>query len=611
MAAPNSLTARALAGRGSVMLAAPTAAVILIPYATVPLPGARLAFVVQAAAILGVVAATVILGVARPGWPARLAGVPRVLSVGVACWALAATSAALAAVVRGNEPALAAGQLLALGLLPLGAVAAAALRVDRAATAFAAGLAGATLVACGIHMVGLVNSLVHRQTVLRLYLPNDVAPVHVVMLGVLIVLAAALSGALALRLAVPAVALIALYILGSGVRSLWVVVPAAVAVLAVVSGALRLLVRPRALGAIAAIIAAACAVALAFHAWVTLDRPTVLAGPLFAAPTWQLPADPAAAVAVGTGDDGQAVLRWTRGSRGERPIPLTRAFPVEPETAYLLAVEVEGTGHGGGRVFVVWAGENGASAERYGYLLQNAGSGRGRQRLVTAGVSPAGARTAYIAVALRDGATSSWAMYDLRVSRLGSPVLATFYAQLTFMGQRVGSLVGLADPTGQNLEGISGRLGETRFLLQQVRDAGPGQKLVGAGLGARYPMKLRNGQDAHYIHNFYAFLLYKTGIIGTALVLAAMSLWIGFTFVAARRSRDPWRRAFLWAVFSAWIGYAVWSLACPEILDFRMAPIWGFVIAVTGMTAREEREAQAAAAEAGNEPPSGADDRDE
>ena len=269
---------------------------------------------------------------------------------------------------------------------------------------------------------------------------------------------------------------------------------------------------------------------------------------------------------------------------------VTASFAVEPDTAYLLAVELRGEGFRGGRVFVVWADEYGDGSEDLGYLLQNAEPGRGRQKLVQVGISPAAARTAYVAVALRDGATSLWTMHDLRFRRLGSPVLAVLYAQATFMGQRMGSLAGFADPTGQNLEGISERFGETQFLLEQVRDAGPAQKLFGAGLGARYTRKLRDGQDAHYIHNFYAFLLYKTGIVGTVLVLAAMSLWIGFTFVAARRSRDPWRRAFLWAVFSAWIGYAVWSLACPEILNFRMAPLWGFVIAVTGQTDREERE---------------------
>ena len=58
------------------------------------------------------------------------------------------------------------------------------------------------------------------------------------------------------------------------------------------------------------------------------------------------------------------------------------------------------------------------------------------------------------------------------------------------------------------------------------------------------------------------------------------------------RERDPWRRASLWAVFEAWIGFAVWSLACPETLAFRVAPPWGFVFAVTGHTDREEREAR-------------------
>ena len=579
------------ANRDAATLAATTAAVILIPYATIPIPGMRSAFVAQATASLLVVLAVLVLGMSRAGWLRQLTALPSALLLGVGAWALAAAISLVSALARGNEPMLIAGQLLALGLLPLGAVAAATLRTDKAATAFAAGFVGATLLACTVHLGGLVNSVLHRQTVLRLYLPNDVAPVHVVMLSVLITLAWALSGAVPLRFALPAVALIAFYIFGAGVRSLWLVAPAAVAVFVVVSGALRRLLRPRVLLGTVGLLGAALVVFFGVNAWITTDRPTILPGALFGPPLWRIPQDPAAAVSVGADGDGRKVLRWTRGSLGERPIPLTGAFPVEPDTAYLLAVELQGEGFRGGRVFVVWANEKGDAPEELGYILQNSEPGRGRQKLVQVGISPAGARTAYVAVALRDGATSSWTMYDLRFRRLGSPMLAVLYAQAMFMGQRIGSLAGFADPTGQNLEGISERFGETRFLLQQVRDAGLVQKLFGAGLGARYARKLRDGQDAHYIHNFYAFLLYKAGIVGTVLVLAAMSLWIGFTFFAARRAKDPWRRAFLWAAFSGWIGYAVWSMACPEILDFRMAPLWGFLIAVTGQTDREEREA--------------------
>ena len=596
MAILTSLAALFRSDRGAATIGMATAAVILIPYATIPLPGSRVAFVVQAGAILAVVLAVLVSATLRTGWIERLAEQPRVLSLGVAAWALAAAIALGSALARGNAPVLIAGQLLGLGLLPLGWVAAAALRTDKAVTAFAAGFAGATSLACLIHLGSLASSLAHRQTVLRLYLANDVAPVHVVMLAVLLTLAGAVSGALRLRYALPAVALIGFYIFGSGVRSLWLVVPAAVGVFALASGALRLLLRPRILLGAAVLAVGALAFVFGLNAWITTDRPTILPGKLFEAPLWTLPDDPVAAVSVGTAENGQRVLRWQRGSFGERPVRLTASFPVEPDTAYLLAVELAGEGSRGGRVFEVWADASGDAPEELCNMLQNAEPGRGRQKLVRVGISPLGARTAYVAVALRDGAMSSWTMYDLRFRRLGSPTLAVLYAQATFMGQRIGSLAGFADPTGQNLEGISERFGETRFLLQQVQDAGLGQKLLGAGLGARYPMKLRDGQDAHYIHNFYAFLLYKTGIVGTVLVLAALSLWIGFTFVAARRARDPWRRAFLWAVFSAWIGYAVWSLACPEILNFRMAPLWGFVIAVTGHTDREEREAQEAAA---------------
>ena len=186
-------------------------------------------------------------------------------------------------------------------------------------------------------------------------------------------------------------------------------------------------------------------------------------------------------------------------------------------------------------------------------------------------------------------------MRRISVEELGHPILAILHRQRAFWFARVGSLFRLRPGDWAAERSFKERSSETARLIELFRGAPLSAKVVGHGLGARFDFKSRWGDRPNYIHNFYAFLLYKTGIIGTVLVLAAMSLWIGFTFVAARRARDPWRRAFLWAVFSAWIGYAVWSLACPEILDFRMAPLWGFVIAVTGHTDREEREAQAAA----------------
>ena len=47
---------------------------------------------------------------------------------------------------------------------------------------------------------------------------------------------------------------------------------------------------------------------------------------------------------------------------------------------------------------------------------------------------------------------------------------------------------------------------------------------------------------------------------------------------AARCGPGP-TRSFLAAATSAWIGYSVWSVTSPEILDFSMAPLWGLLVA--------------------------------
>ena len=35
------------------------------------------------------------------------------------------------------------------------------------------------------------------------------------------------------------------------------------------------------------------------------------------------------------------------------------------------------------------------------------------------------------------------------------------------------------------------------------------------------------------------------------------------------------------ACTAVWVGYSVWAAAAPEILDFRLAPLWGFLLALT------------------------------
>jgi O-antigen ligase len=87
--------------------------------------------------------------------------------------------------------------------------------------------------------------------------------------------------------------------------------------------------------------------------------------------------------------------------------------------------------------------------------------------------------------------------------------------------------------------------------------------------------------DVNYIHNLYLFLLFKLGLIGTVAVLAALALWIGWAIRSTLRLPHGERRAFLAATAAIWIGYCVWALTSPELIDFSMAPLFGLLVAAS------------------------------
>ena len=114
-------------------------------------------------------------------------------------------------------------------------------------------------------------------------------------------------------------------------------------------------------------------------------------------------------------------------------------------------------------------------------------------------------------------------------------------------------------------------------------------RLFGHGLGATILLDVDgfdnrghwvHYDDVNYIHNWYLFLLFKLGILGSILVVGSLVGWIVWTVGGVLRADNPGMRAFPAASAAAWIVYAVWSLTSPEILDFRMAPLWGWLLVV-------------------------------
>lgn len=145
--------------------------------------------------------------------------------------------------------------------------------------------------------------------------------------------------------------------------------------------------------------------------------------------------------------------------------------------------------------------------------------------------------------------------------------------------------------------GVLYRLRELRSVQSEWRRASPLQVLAGQGLGAMFEFEnytwTPDGRQvtvpkASYIHNFYLFLAFKLGVAGAAAFagLLLLAFWILESAIRARREGGAtWLLA---GVGAAWGAFLVWGLTSPEIYNFRVAPLWGAVIAACWMEIRSE-----------------------
>jgi len=558
-----------------------TAAIVAIPFATITLPP-RSALITQAILILAVTLLLFASALRRGDLCSSVRGVPLTLKIATILWALATVIAGVVGLLLRNDSQALAGQALSMGLLPLGALAMTSMRVRDGAHAFATGIVGIGLVASLAHFGHWSWAFFQGQVLYRFYFHNNISLAAPSLLALLAALAMTSHGRASRRLGTSTAVILLGFIAGSGTRSLWAVtIPTLF--LFVVSWRPRHWIRNRkGLQLAGGCVAAMALVAGGIGVFLGAERENVVPAREPVPPFWRasrgvefLPEPDAA---------GGRILVWS--PQDDFPIVVTDSFPVRGSQAYLLKAWLRSPSRGEARIFVNWETSKGVSDS----LILRVGPSSEWIVAEQAGVSPPGSLRARIAVSLKHGKTGPWQLRSISLERLGLPIAATVHHQWSYWKSRLFSLERLDPRTWAKERSFRERSGETMFLIRAFAQAPLLEMTFGHGLGARFAYKTRWDSNPNYIHNFYAFLLYKTGIVGTVLVLAAMSLWIGFTFFAARRARGPWRRAFLWAVFSAWIGYAVWSLACPEILDFRMAPLWGFVIAVSGLTDREERE---------------------
>ena len=547
------------------------ASIVLAPYATVGL-AERAGMYAQAAILLGV--CTLGLGIGVVGRRSRHAAraVPRPVLAALILYGGTAAVASAVGVAAGNPFPLVAGQVLSMGLLPLGAAAGFAL--GGGWRGLRAGLVGGGATAAALHLAHWLWSAAHWVFVPRLYLSHyAVSVTGISLLALLLALSAWGRDAASGRLAFVASALMGLYVLGSGTRSLW---------LATALGLCVYVVTGRVTPAVARRVALPAAVTLGVAllcggsavAWWRLDRPNL--APPFSVPENRLEGDAPGRADLGgaTGETG-----WIQ-EPGEAPFWLSAPRPVEPGS-FRVRAEIRGEGVGSGGLRFLWL-------DRAGRVIVStrlqAAPGRGWVDVEAAACVPPEVAVVRLMSLASPGAKGRWWLRHPSLQHVSSgPLPALVCRELSFADDRIDAAFDAFSGRPEADASIDERLRESSRLLALFAGSRTWRMLLGHGLGARYAMTPAGDAEGltNYVHNFYLFLLFKTGLAGLAAVLAALSLWLFGTWRRIRTSRGLPEESFLRAALAAWAAYLAWSVACPEILDFRVAPLWGLLVAAT------------------------------
>ena len=188
-----------------------------------------------------------------------------------------------------------------------------------------------------------------------------------------------------------------------------------------------------------------------------------------------------------------------------------------------------------------------------------------------------------------------------RLVRLGPALLAPAAHRIVYLRIRLGSMVDLFRDGRDVGPSVAFRLRESARLVELLADSTGRELLLGRGLGATYPLHAY-GYDAFgnqvfyerpsYIHNYYLFLLFKLGLVGTLMVLAALFAWWLWSFRAAVGRSPVGDRSLCAALSAAVLAYAVWCGVAPECVDFRVAPIWGLILATSCATVHRPSSAR-------------------
>jgi hypothetical protein len=558
-------------------LVAAIAAISLVGYTSLFF-GFQRGLLVQAGLIVTILAA---IGLAaETSLSMAVAAMPRALRSGLGLYAGAALWGAAVGVLAGNPLRYVTSQLLAMLLLPAGAIVHFAHRRFRFEV-LAAALAAACVLALAIHvLVPLVapglRSPLDPPGVLRLRFGVGFTAVAVLAL----VYCLAWTLARASWLAASGVVAAAVLIVGGMGRGAWV---------ASLCGLLVLLAlvpehRRRAvwLAALAGVLALASGAALVIASSAGRELAHLefgKDGAAIGAPRESIPASRTAGHAW--------LLDATGGGKG-------RELATGPiEDAVVLDVSGWLQGPEGSRA-TVWAEARDASGARIGRAQGSVPGGRvWRQAAVSMPVP--GSATRYAAGVWVD--SGRWLVGDMRVIAVGN----RFVGVLRHLAARVATLSNVVtDPASDGTVGY--RLRELHGVLSRWSQAGALRLAIGQGLGAQFPFVntvwADDGQPASapvasYIHNVYVFFAFKLGVAGLA-ALGALLIVAGSALREALGDAghgvERWPLA---AAVAIWAAYLMWGITSPEIIDFRVAPLLGAVAAATGAAQTAGRPGQA------------------
>ncbi len=571
--------------RPNLALAVATAAIVLVPYATVNMQFRR-ALVAQAVAILGLVALLAASGFLNGKLRQRLLHGPS-LGLGALFWATAAGMGGLMGLLSGNGTTQVLGQVLSLSLLPLGFLAGRWSSGNRRSwEAFQKALIFAVLAASLVHLVHWLLATISGPAPQRLFFANGVSVAGAAPLALLLLVGAGEQVFRSPWLRRGAVLLITVYLLGSSVRGAWLAVAFGLFSLAI----LRWRYRPAAVRrwlVVAMLLAAALAGFLKLTQWLDEPRPSIL--PDTNPVALNLLQSSGSGFRVLPEDHPEPLLSWNHDLY--RKSWILAPFHLPTDRTYRLRGWIRGGTHGKGFLELIWLDQEGV---KVGAITVAAWPSEDWLIIETIGRAPAGTSTAELVVTGVAETKGTWSLRRLELHDLGPAYLSPWLRQGTYLAGRLGSL---AQPlkggdSDQHQNSVRFRIAESRRLITDLQSSGFSQLLLGHGLGATVHV---DGEEKNYIHNFYLFLLFKLGWIGTLLVAASLYLWLRALFrgiagsrahsnhSALQRNTSPERR-FCAAALAAWFAYLLWSFSSPEILDFRLAPLWGLLLAVTPHT---------------------------